>query len=946
MAIAINETAAPVRHTEWERRLDGYVQRAQDAAVALRCLDQEAVDRIVWAMTVAGLEHAVDLAELAMEETHFGVLEDKVVKNYVAEFLYDYLKDKKSVGVIDEDRGRAIQYVAEPIGVVLALLPITNPTSTALFKSIVAAKTRNALNHAPVRPGRAMHDRAAELLQEAGEAAGLPLFALQVIPDPTLDVSQYLFHHPGVDFIWTTGGPNAVAAAKAAGKPCPSVGSGNAPVYLHASADIPMAVVDILISKTFDSSVICPAEQTCVIDEAIYDAVIDEFTRMGARVLSEAEATALAAKSFADDGGIEFEVVGQCAPRSPSWPALTRPTPINRSPTMNPVTTPPTTSIPSPAAPAPSGPQTLGQMALDAAQRYQGVALQFRRDGKTMSISYSAFGAIATEIAQGLIAIGIRAGDRVAILGATSADWTLADYGALCAGAVVAPIYHTNSPDECGYVIRHSEARLVFCENPAQAAKIAEVRPSCPQLEHVVLFDGAADGAVTLAELRKQGITVPAQAVHERLAATGVDDLATIVYTSGTTGPPKGCMLSHGNMLETTRAYVDGLGINETHSLYQFLPLAHVLARVAQAVVIRAGARACFWSGDSARIIDELSELQPTHFPAVPRIYEKIHGAVAGRIEDGSAPQRALFGWALARGAHARAKARHGQRLRLLDALQYQLADRLVLAKVRGVFGNGLQIGLVGAAPIASELLEFFDACGVLVLEGYGLTETCSAATLNTPTAVHFGTVGKPLPGTEVSVAADGELLIRGPSVFQGYYKDADATEAALTHNGWLHTGDLGEINGGGFVAITGRKKDLIITSSGKNITPVNIESALRETRYITEAVVFGDNRPYLVALLTLDRDETSKLAARLGIASDAATVARDPGVIAEVQQDVDAVNQKLARIEQVKRFAILDHDLSQVEGEMTPTLKVKRAFVYDKYADVFSGLYAEGATS
>ena len=314
MAI-VTEAGAAVGGKAWEQRLDGYVQRARDAAIALRRLDQEAVDRIVWAMTVAGLEHAMELAELAMEETHFGVLEDKVLKNYIAtEFLYDYLKDKKSVGVIDEDRERAIQYVAEPIGVVLALLPITNPTSTALFKSIVAAKTRNALIMRPSARAARCATRAAELLQQAGEATGLPPHALQVIPDPTLDVSQYLFHHPGVDFIWTTGGPQAVAAANAAGKPCLSVGSGNAPVYLHRSADIPMAVVDILVSKTFDSSVICPAEQTCVIDEAIYDDVLAEFTRMGARVLSHEETASLAAQSFTEDGRVELRVLGQsCA---------------------------------------------------------------------------------------------------------------------------------------------------------------------------------------------------------------------------------------------------------------------------------------------------------------------------------------------------------------------------------------------------------------------------------------------------------------------------------------------------------------------------------------------------------------------------------------------------------------------------------------------------------
>ena len=288
------------------------MERAQQAEAALRELDQEAVDGIVWAMTVAGLEHAVELAELAMDETHFGVFEDKVIKNYIAtEFLYDYLKDKKSVGVIDEDRERALEYVAEPIGVVLALLPITNPTATTLFKSIVCAKTRNALIMRPSPRAVGCCGRASEVLQKAGEAVGLPPNSLQMIPDPSLEVSQYLFHHPGVDFIWTTGGPKAVAAANAAGKPCLSVGAGNAPVYIHRSADIRMAVVDILISKTFDSSVICPSEQTCVIDEEIYDQMIEEFQRMGARLLTEEQTDALAARSFTDEGKMQLDVLGQ-----------------------------------------------------------------------------------------------------------------------------------------------------------------------------------------------------------------------------------------------------------------------------------------------------------------------------------------------------------------------------------------------------------------------------------------------------------------------------------------------------------------------------------------------------------------------------------------------------------------------------------------------------------
>jgi acetaldehyde dehydrogenase/alcohol dehydrogenase len=293
-------------------RLDGYVGRAQAAASAFRELDQEAVDRIVWAMVVAGLHNAVELAGLAMEETGFGVFEDKVVKNYIAtEFLYDYLKDKRSVGVIDEDAERGIQYVAEPIGVVLALTPITNPTSTVLFKAIVAAKTRNAIIFRPSARAAGCAQRAVEILQEAGERAGLPPHALQVIPDPTLDVSQYLFHHGGINFIWTTGGPKAVAAANEAGKPCISVGAGNAPVYVHRSADVRMAVVDMLISKTFDASVICPAEQTCVIDDAIWAEMVAELERMGARLLSEAQVAKLAEFAFAPDGHVEMRALGQ-----------------------------------------------------------------------------------------------------------------------------------------------------------------------------------------------------------------------------------------------------------------------------------------------------------------------------------------------------------------------------------------------------------------------------------------------------------------------------------------------------------------------------------------------------------------------------------------------------------------------------------------------------------
>jgi long-chain acyl-CoA synthetase len=462
----------------------------------------------------------------------------------------------------------------------------------------------------------------------------------------------------------------------------------------------------------------------------------------------------------------------------------------------------------------------------------------------------------------------------------------------------------------------------------------------------VVLLEGTAPGTMTRADLERRGGSVAAAVVPERMAAIAVDDLATLVYTSGTTGPPKGCMLSHANLLATARIYADELDIAEGHALYQFLPLAHVLARVAQVVIISSGATLCFWSGDAARITDELSLFAPTHFPAVPRIYEKVHSTVIGRVADGPALPRRLFAWALRTGERAQAQARAGRAPGRVAALAHRVADRLVLSRVRAVFGPRLQVGLVGAAAVAPELLRFFDACGVAVLEGYGLTESCAVATLNTPSARRFGSVGRPLPGTEVAIAPDGEILIRGPQVFGGYYRDPDATAQALTPDGWLCTGDLGTVEADGFVAITGRKKDLIITSNGKNVTPVNIESALREQRCIAEAVVFGDGRPYLVAALMLDRDETARLAQRLGVAGDAASLARDPQIRAELEREVDAVNRTLARIEQIKRFAVLEHDLSQAGGELTPTMKVKRATVYDKYAGLFAGLYEDQGMS
>ncbi|MHB1569665.1 MAG: AMP-dependent synthetase/ligase, partial [Solirubrobacteraceae bacterium] len=412
-------------------------------------------------------------------------------------------------------------------------------------------------------------------------------------------------------------------------------------------------------------------------------------------------------------------------------------------------------------------------------------------------------------------------------------------------------------------------------------------------------------------------------------------------YTSGTTGPPKGCITTQGNLIRTARMYEQQVDLGPGSVAFMFLPLAHSLARVTQIVLLDVGATIAYWRGDSAKLLEDLAATRPTHVPAVPRVFEKIHAMALVNAEEQGALRRSIFIRALSTGRRARSLEREGRRPDPLQRLRHALADRFVLSKVRGLFGGNLELALTGAAPIAREVLEFFDACGVLVLEGYGLSESTAAATLNTTSAVRFGTAGRPLPGCEVSIASDGEILLRGPNVFGGYFKNDAATEEVLGEEGWLATGDLGSLDPDGYLQITGRKKDIIITSGGKNISPANIEAALREIRWVSEAVVYGDQRPYLVALLTLDRDDADVLAERVGAPVGVAEMAGDERVRDELAREVEEVNQRFARVEQIKRFAILDRDLTQKDGELTPTLKVKRQAVYAEFRDVLDSLYA-----
>jgi long-chain acyl-CoA synthetase len=581
--------------------------------------------------------------------------------------------------------------------------------------------------------------------------------------------------------------------------------------------------------------------------------------------------------------------------------------------------------------------RSLGGLALAAADRHSGDAM--RAPGRA-AITYHDFGRAIREIAGGLAALGVEAGDPVGILCGTIPEWTLADFGAFCAGAVVVPVYHTNSPEECEYVLAHSGTKVVLVQDATQAAKLAAVRDKLPDLEHIVVLTGEAEHATTLAELRARGAETGEQIARERTAAIAPEDTATIVYTSGTTGPPKGCVLSHANLLYTAGAYIDRLELRaKPPIIFQYLPLAHVLARMVSFVTLEVGGTLAFWGGDTKNLAADIAEAQPTHIPTVPRLLEKIMTRVISTAEGAGGAKAAIFKRALSTGEKVAKAQRDGGSVNPLIKLQASLGHKLALSKVKNALGPNDPVLITGAAPIGAEVIEFFYACGVPVLEGYGMTETCAAATLNTLSEVRVGSVGRPLPGTEVSLAEDGEILMRGPHIFKGYHRNLEATEAIMDADGWLHSGDLGEIVDG-YVHITGRKKDLIITSSGKNVSPEMIESALRETRFISQAIAAGDRRSYLVALVTIDPDEAPKLAEELGVSADPESMARDPKVRERLWQDIDAVNQRFARIEQVKRFAILPRDLSQEDGELTPTLKVKRAVVYRKYEADVDALY------
>jgi long-chain acyl-CoA synthetase len=559
--------------------------------------------------------------------------------------------------------------------------------------------------------------------------------------------------------------------------------------------------------------------------------------------------------------------------------------------------------------------RTIPRLWRDAlAQERDGPAYLVQEGDAWRAVSWDEAARAVDELAHGLLARGIRKGDVVGILGSTRLEWALFDFALGLIGAVGAAIYANSSAKDCEYILRHSDAVGVLCEDDEQRAKVAGV-----ELEHVLTF---ADLDDVRARGREHAVT-HRDALDDAAAAIDEDDLFTFIYTSGTTGPPKGCMISHRNyyeMADKTRQLGDFAVSDDVMLLY--LPLAHNFGRLMHLQSPHIGYTLAFCP-DPYAVAEALPQVRPTIFPSVPRVYEKMHAAVRAAFAAETGLKRRLIEWALGVGRRVSDVRQAGRAVPARLAAQHRLADRLVYSKVKKRLGGRLRVGLSGGAPLAREMIEFFHALDILILEGYGLTECTTAATVNRPSSFRFGTVGTALPGVEIRIAEDGEVLLRTETLFRGYYKDEQATREVLSGDGWLRTGDLGELDADGFLTITDRKKDLLVTAGGKNIAPQNLENALKTSPLVSQALVVGDRRPYAAALITLAED-----------------VVRD-GAEERIQEVVDDVNRERSRYEQIKRFTILPRDFSAEEGEVTPTLKLKRRVCEEHFAAEIERLYA-----
>ncbi|HEV3232146.1 MAG TPA: long-chain fatty acid--CoA ligase [Candidatus Dormibacteraeota bacterium] len=579
-------------------------------------------------------------------------------------------------------------------------------------------------------------------------------------------------------------------------------------------------------------------------------------------------------------------------------------------------------------------------------------ALHTKVGGAWRAITWKGYGEAVRRLAGYLLSEGLDRGERTAILSYNRAEWHIADLATLHCGAVTVGIYLTNSAPQCQYIVDHAEAPVVFVENADQLAKILQVRDQLPNLRRVVVFDGEAPagdaGVLTWAQALERGDTYNAEhpgAFDDRWRAVRPEDHATYIYTSGTTGPPKAVILNHHNLLWTAESIFNYLELAPDDDLQiSYLPLAHIAERVAGHVLHIKNGHRLYFTEDLAHLAANVAALRPTFMFGVPRIWEKFQAGVEKQLAAAGGLKGAIGRWGLKQGYRAAAAEERGERV---DDFAHRQADRLVLSKIRHGLGfDRVKFLSTGAAPIAVATLRFFSAIGCRLNEVYGQSENTGPISTCRPGHYKIGTVGPAIPGGEIKIAEDGEVLYHGDNVFKGYFKDPAGTAEALDAGGWLHTGDVGELDEDGFLRITDRKKDLIITSGGKNISPSNIELELKRQPFVGQAVAIGERRPFMSALLTVDAERVADLAAAVGEPADMAVLTASDRVRALFQEGVDRVNGSLSNVERIKKFAILPDDLSIAGGELTPTLKVKRKVVNEKYAAVIESLYSGGGSA
>ena len=596
-------------------------------------------------------------------------------------------------------------------------------------------------------------------------------------------------------------------------------------------------------------------------------------------------------------------------------------------------------------------PASMARMFLDrVAATPQAESFRYPVSGGWQSTTWQQTGDRVRALAAGLISLGVAAEERVAIISTTRHDWVIADFAIMCAGAATTTVYPTTPADDVAFILADSGSRFAFAENDTQIEKLREYREKLPELEQVVTFDGTADDdwVISFAELERRGrehlSTLP-DVVDTAVDAIGPENLATLIYTSGTTGRPKGVRLVHDNWTYEGKA-IEALDLLRPNDVqYLWLPLSHSFGKVLLSGQLTIGFASAV-DGDITKLVEQLGVVRPTFMAGAPRIFEKVQHRVTSMVEEEGGAKAKIFHWAYGVGRQVSALQRAGKSVSPVLKVQHAIADRLVFSKLRGRFGGQVRYFVSGSAALSDKVAEFFHAAGILILEGYGLTETSAASFVNRPHDYKFGTVGWPLPGTEVRVADDGEILVRGPGVMRGYHNLPRETEETLTDDGWFRTGDIGELDDQGFLCITDRKKDLIKTSGGKYVAPQAIEVMFKALcPYASAIVVHGDGRNYVSALIALDPEAIEKWAEQNGAAGAAyEDLSQRDDVRAMLQGYVDEMNGRLPRWETIKKFAVLPEDLTVESGDLTPSLKVKRKVVEKKYAAVLDGFYEEPA--